>query len=110
MMQPNSSKKKTHKIQTKSGGTAKVSGKSVKDAKSRSGAFKEMPSYKGEEVKTKGGKLAGIKTHSGDYMRATGPVARRKASKALEYDRKKYKTDSTKVSQRNQRFREGKKI
>jgi len=87
-------KKKTYTIKDTKGSKAQVDGKSVKDAEKNKGVFKERPAYKGKEVKGKDGSVSGVKKHDGSYIRAVGRVARRKAKKALEYDRKVHKADS----------------
>lgn len=101
MTQPNKDKKKspkTHTMTAKSGGEIEVTKKAVDDAKAKTGAFKERPAYGGKENKNKDGKIYGTTSHAGIFTRTTGPVARKKASKALERDKALHKADSTQHS------------
>ncbi len=98
-------KKKTHKIEQNGGKSSSVVGaKSVKDAKSKRGLFKQKPAYKGKETK------AGVTTHDGKFHQVTGPVARRAARKMLTKDKALHKQDSTKHSKRIKRFATAKRI
>lgn len=108
MKQPNKDKKKTHTMKAKSGGKIEVSQKTVKDAKAKTGSFKERPAYKGKEHKNKDGKIYGTTSHAGVFKRATSPVARRKAKKALQRDKAIHKQDSTAHSARIKRFQSAK--
>lgn len=101
--------KKKKIIKTKSGGNASVSQKTVDDAKANKGVFKERPKYKGKVIKNKDGSMSGIKKHDGSYTRTTGPVARRKAAKDLEYDRRLHRKDSISHSQTIKTFQNAKK-
>ena len=83
---------KTHTMTAKSGGKIEVTKKSVDDAKAKTNAFKERPAYGGKTTK------AGTTSHAGVFTRTTGPVSRRKAAKALAYDKKLHKQDSIKHS------------
>jgi hypothetical protein len=89
---------KTHTMTAKSGGKIEVTKKSVDDAKAKTGAFKERPAYGGKEHKNEDGKIYGTTSHAGVFTRTTGPVERRKASKALERGKALHKADSTQHS------------
>jgi len=112
MKQPNKDKKKspkTHTMKTKSGGKIEVTKKSVEDAKSKTGAFKERPAYKGKTHKGENGGIYGTTSHAGVFTRTTSPVARKKALKALERDKAIHKQDSTKHSATIKRFQGAKR-
>lgn len=112
MKHPNKDKKKspkTHTTTAKSGGEIEVTKKSVEDAKAKTGAFKERPAYKGKEHKNKDGKIYGTTSHAGLFTRTTSPIARRKASKALQRDKAIHKQDSTKHSATIKTFQRAKK-
>lgn len=107
MIQPNKDKKKpqkTHTMTTKSGSKVEVTKKSVTDAKAKTNAFEERPAYKGKAHKNKDGKIYGTTSHAGLFTKATGPVSRRKAMKALERDKAIHKQDSTAHSATIKRF------
>jgi len=112
MTQPSKDKKKspkTHTMTTKSGGKIEVTKKSVDDAKAKTGAFEERPAYGGKEHKNKDGKIYGTTSHAGLFTRATNPVARRKAKKALEKDKALHKADSTRHSATIKKFQGAKR-
>ena len=88
---------KTHMVKSPSGKTP-VSSKSVSDARSGKGVFKQRPSYKGKETK------GGVTTHDGTFHRVTGPVSRRAARKILAKDKALHGADSRSQSDRINRF------
>ena len=111
MTEPNKNKKKepkTHTMISKSGGKIEVTKKTVDDAKSKTGLFKERPAYSGKAHKTKDGTIYGTTSHAGVFTRTTSPVARRKAMKALERDKAIHKQDSTNHSAMIKRFQSSK--
>jgi hypothetical protein len=108
MSDKNKRKKKEYEVKKGSSKTP-VTKKSVKDAKAKKGVFKERSAYKGKVVRDEKGNMAGVKTHSGKFIRTKDPVERHKAKQVLKKDRKYHKSDSISHSKRIKRFQSAKK-
>lgn len=101
-------RKKTHTAKTASGGKVDLRSKTVADAKAGKGAYTPPVAYKGKEIRDSRGNLSGVKTHSGEYIRATDPVSSKRASKALAYDKKLQAHRASQKADRNKRTAEAK--
>lgn len=98
-----------YELKTKSGSTVEVKGKTVKDARAKTGYFEQKP-YKGGIVKNDKGVMTGYKNRAGKFTATPDPVSRVKGMKAEKYEKKLHVRDSLAKAGVTKRFAKAKKI